>query len=111
MRILLAAFLLLSACAHSVHEVYISDFAGYPKLEQGQVIKATAEQHTVLGFVYETDYVETAKKKLMAQCPTGDISGISTQFSTSLGFFSWTNKILMQGLCTKAVASNSQAKH
>lgn len=102
MRFLLAACLLLSGCAYSVHNVYISDFSGYPKLEQGQMVKATAEQEVVLGFVYETDYVDQARKKLIAQCPEGDISGISTQFSTSLGFFSWTNKVLMQGLCTKA---------
>ncbi|WP_413290047.1 hypothetical protein [Bdellovibrio sp. HCB337] len=106
MRFLLAASLLLSGCAYSVHNVYISDFAGYPKLEQGQMVKSTSEQHVIMGFVYETDYVDEARKKLIAQCPQGDISGISTQFSTSLGFFSWTNKVLMQGLCTKA---NTQA--
>lgn len=106
MRVLLAAFLLLSGCAYSVHDVYISDFGSYQKLEQGEVVKATAEQFTVMGFVYETDYVDQARKKLIAQCPQGDISGISTQYSTSLGFFSWTNKVLMQGLCTKPVQTS-----
>lgn len=107
MRLLLAGLLLLSGCAHSVHSVYISDFGGYQKLEHGEVVKASAEQFAVMGFVYDTNYVETARTKLIAQCPQGDISGISTQYSTSLGFFSWTNKILMQGLCTKPVASNA----
>lgn len=106
MRILLiTALLALSGCAHSIHEVYVSDFGSYQKLEQGTMVKASAEQHTIMGFVRETNYVEVARRKLMAQCPSGEISGISTQFSTSLGFFSWTNKILMQGLCTKPVAS------
>jgi len=71
------------------------------------MVKATAEQFVVMGFVYDTNYVDTARKKLIAQCPDGNISGISTQYSTSLGFFSWTSKILMQGLCTKSVAENT----
>ena len=106
MRVLLAAFLLLSGCAYSVHNVYISDFGSYQKLEQGEVVKATAEQFTVMGFVYDTNYVDQARTRLIAQCPQGDISGISTQYSTSLGFFSWTNKVLMQGLCTKPVQTS-----
>lgn len=108
MKFLLTASLFLSGCAYSVHNVYVSDFGAYPKLEQGQMVKASAEQHVVMGFVYETNYVDQARKKLIDQCPQGDISGISTQFSTSLGFFSWTNKVLMQGLCTKA---NTQASN
>lgn len=99
------ALLALSGCAHSVHEVYVSDFGSYQKLEQGTMVKASAEQFTVMGFIRETNYIDEARRKLMAQCPSGEISGISTQFSTSLGFFSWTNKVLMQGLCTKPVAS------
>jgi len=106
MRLLLPLAFFLAGCAHSVHEVYISDFEGYPKLEQGRIVKATAEQFVVMGFVSETNYVDQARQQLINQCPEGGITGISTQFSTSLGFFSWTNKILMQGLCVKPVASN-----
>lgn len=109
MRFLLASFLLLSGCAYSIHDVYISDFNNYQKLEQGEIVKATSEQFVVMGFVYDTNYVDQARHKLIAQCPQGEISGISTQFSTSLGFFSWTNKILMQGLCTKTVAAATPA--
>jgi hypothetical protein len=110
MRFLLAGFLLLSGCAYSIHDVYISDFGSYQKLEQGEIVKASAEQFAVMGFVYDTEYVNQARRKLVSQCPQGEISGISTQYSTSLGFFSWTNKILMQGLCTKPVAGVDQAR-
>ncbi|HEY8270176.1 MAG TPA: hypothetical protein VIG33_04760, partial [Pseudobdellovibrionaceae bacterium] len=58
-----------------------------------------------------TNYVDQARRKLISQCPHGEISGISTQYSTSLGFFSWTHKVLMQGLCTKAVADSNRAIH
>ena len=91
--------LALAGCAHSVHEVHTSDFIG-SAITSGRVVKASTEQFVVLGFVGQTDYVESAYLKLMNACPEGVISGITTQYSTSLGFFSWTNKILMQGLCT-----------
>ncbi|MGZ3744910.1 MAG: hypothetical protein ACXWRE_09725 [Pseudobdellovibrionaceae bacterium] len=109
MRFLLAGLLLLSGCAYSVHEVYISDFGAYKKLEQGEVVKASTEQFVIMGFIYDTNYVDQARRKLIAQCPQGEISGISTQYSTDLGFFSWTNKILMQGLCTKNSPGPAQA--
>jgi hypothetical protein len=96
---------LLSSCAYSVHEVYVSDFGAYPTLEQGEMVKITSQQDTIMGFVTQTEYVEEARTKLIAQCPGGEVTGISTQYSTSLGFFSWTNKILMQGLCVKGRTS------
>lgn len=107
---LLVCILLLSGCAHSIHDVYVSDFGNYPKLEQGEMVSARTEQFVILGFVTETHYVDQARAMLMQKCPQGEITGISTQFSTSLGFFSWTNKILMQGLCTKPIAANQARK-
>jgi hypothetical protein len=86
-------------CAHSIHEVHVSDFNPPAKVQNGDIVKASTEQFVVLGFVTETDYVDQAKAQLLAACPRGQITGITTQYSTSLGFFSWTNKILMQGLC------------
>ena len=41
----------------------------------------------------------SAYKRLQEKCPKGRIEGITSQFSTSLSFFSWTNKILLKGLC------------
>lgn len=91
---------LFSGCAHSVHQVHTSDFDPAAPIEAGKMISAQAEQFVILGFTSETEYVNQAYQKLMAQCP-GRITGITTQLSTSLGFFSWTNKTLMQGLCLK----------
>lgn len=100
--LIVLSFLIFSACAHSIHDVYVSDFGNYPHLDQGEIIRARSEQFSIMGFVGNTDYVEEAERKLVAQCPNGSITGISSQYSTSLGFFSWTHKILMQGLCTKS---------
>ena len=96
-----AVLLLLAGCAHSIHEVHVSDFSPAAAIESGDMVKADSEQFVLLGFVGNTDYVDQAYAKLMRTCPNGRIAGITTQYSTALGFFSWHNKILMQGLCLK----------
>jgi len=88
-----------AGCAHSIHEVHTSDFTPGASLQNGLMIKATAEQFVFLGITQETNYVDQAYQQLQSQCPNGRITAITTQISTSLGFFSWTNKALMQGLC------------
>lgn len=98
---LVLALLVLGGCAHSIHQVHTSDFNPYAPIERGEIVKGYSEQFVVLGFVQQTNYVNVAYKQLMDSCPQGAISGITTQYSTSLGFFSWTNKVLMQGLCVK----------
>lgn len=98
----LVIFLILGSCAHSIHNVHVSDFTPAKPIEAGDIVKAKSEQFVIMGFTNETLYVEQAYQKLLAACPNGPISNISTQFSTSLGFFSWTNKVLMQGLCLRA---------
>lgn len=98
----LAIWGLFSACAHSIHQVHTSDFTPGTPIESGEMIKASTEQFVILGFTQQTNYVDEAYQKLMAACPGGAVTGITTQLSTSLGFFSWTNKTLMQGLCVRS---------
>lgn len=104
---LLLTLLLITGCAHSVHQAHTSDFNPGTPIESGKVVKGYAEQFVVLGFTDETNYVDQAYRELMSNCPEGAITGITTQISTSLGFFSWTNKALMQGLCVRTTASKS----
>ncbi len=89
-----------SGCAHSVHLVHAGDFASRGT-NSATYISAATEQFVILGIKGDTDYVNQAYNDLKAKCDGGVISGITTQFSTSLGFFSWTNKILMQGSCIR----------
>ena len=96
--LLLIALFPLS-CAHSIHVVHAGDFDR--PIGNAEVVQASAEQFVVLGFVGQTDYVNKAYNQLQQECKQGSLQGITTQFSTSLGFFSWTNKILMQGFCVK----------
>lgn len=92
-------FLFLASCAHSIHEVHTSDFLPSAPIESGNIVKASSEQFVIMGFTDNTNYVDDAYNKLLQSCPQGRITGITTQYSTALGFFSWTDKILMQGLC------------
>lgn len=101
-RILLTALVTLFAvgCAHSVHEYHVGDHDySFSKVPESKKIESMTEQFVIMGFVTQTDYVNEAYDKLKAQCP-GVITGIQTRYSTSLGFFSWTNKIKMVGYCS-----------
>jgi hypothetical protein len=99
--VLLAALLTISACTHSTHLVHTSDFSpSYKSYARGEVVKARAEQTVILGFVGNTDYVNVAYNQIQKNCD-GTIQGITTEYSTSHGFLSWTNIIEMKGLCIR----------
>src|SRR5262249_50046906 len=97
--LLLISTIWLFGCTHSLHLVNFSDFRPYGAEARGKVINAKSEQFVILGFVGDTNYVEEAYHKLQRECPQGAITGISSRFYTSHGFFSWTNHLEMQGLC------------
>jgi hypothetical protein len=85
-------------CAHSVHLVQANDFNNTAS-EKTKTIESQSEQFVILGFVTQTNYVDKALENLKSQCPNGEIKGLVTRYSTSLGFFSWTNKLIIKGLC------------
>ena len=99
---LLLPSLLFMGCTHSLHMAHVSDFAPtYQEYRKGELVKARTEQWTFMGFTGNTDYVDQAYRQMIAECPNGSIQGIVSQYSTSHGFFSWTNFVDMQGLCIK----------
>src|SRR5579884_1654095 len=107
MRALALALLasLACGCSYSVHEVNAAGFApadpappGAPR--HAERIESRAEQDVVLGVVDNTDYVDEAYAALLAQCP-GDVVGLSTRISSSLGFLSYTNVVQMRALCLR----------
>lgn len=99
--LLLITFLIFTSCSHSIHLVHVSDFEPYEKQTSGKKIESLTEQFVVLGFSTNTNYVDKARKSLIAKCTNGDIQGITTRYSTSHGFFSYRNKIFMQAICIK----------
>ena len=86
-------------CTSSVHLVSMSDFNPPAALTEGKLVESVGEQFTVMGFVSDTEYVDQALARLMAQCPDGHIKGILLRYSTRHGFFSWTNVVKLRGLC------------
>lgn len=97
--------LVASGCTHSIHMVNFSDFRPYPRANERQVT-ASAEQFTILGFADGSKYVNVAYQELLNKCPQGQLTGIQTKFYTSHGFFSWTDKVSMTGVCAPASAAD-----
>lgn len=97
--ILLLTVAMLSACTSSIHMSQVdvgSNDAN--KVEVGQVIEIEKYQKNILGFVYNTDYVDLAYKNLLVECPNGT-SMINVEYLTNHGFFSWTDKIRIKAVC------------
>jgi hypothetical protein len=97
----LGVSLISTACTHSVHVVHVGGFDDVPSNIVKNRIESAAEQKVILGFTRNTDYVNRAYDALKAKCLEGNVDGVTTKFSTSHGFLSWTNKVTMQGQCYK----------
>ncbi len=98
--LLLLPFMLLAGCTHSIHMVHSDGFTERLKeITKARYVEVETTQDVVFFFAFDTDYVDEAKTKLEQACP-GRLSAVSTQYSTSHGFFHWTNKILMKGMCS-----------
>lgn len=89
---------LVQSCAYSLHEFHVSDFEKATGTKPN-IVEASSEQFVILGIAFDTDYVEIALSQLIQKCPKGTLDGITTKYSTDLGFFSWTNRIKMMGIC------------
>ncbi|MGH1469058.1 MAG: hypothetical protein ACRBBP_09305 [Bdellovibrionales bacterium] len=86
----------LSSCTHALHVYHVSDYTASPK--SGKTVKAEGEQRVIMGFVFDTNYVDVAMADLENSC-RGKITNINTRYSTSHSFMSWVNKIKLTALC------------
>jgi len=97
--VLLSSMLLLGGCTSSIHLVNTAGFdQPMPTDAEPRYLVAEAEKNVILGFSFDTDYVDEARESLIAQCD-GDLVAVSTQYYTEHDFLHWTNKILMKGIC------------
>jgi glutamate synthase domain-containing protein 1 len=99
--LLLSILFLLSGCTHAVHQYHVSETEKISRRSKVKNVSTISEQFVVMGLVTQTDYVNKAYANLQKKCQTGSITGIHTRFSTSHGFFSWTNKVKMTGVCVR----------
>jgi len=96
---LLFIAIMLSGCTSSIHMSQIDiGTSSHNKFEPGKVIEIERSQKIILGFVYDTNYVDQAYKKLLLQCPNGT-SMINVEYLTNHGFLSWTDKIRIKAIC------------
>jgi hypothetical protein len=100
MKILSALLLLLSGCAHSIHQVYVSSQDARSAGAQ-QWVTAEANVFVILGFQTDTSYVERAYKELESRCP-GRIAEVTTEHLTSYKLLSYDQKVVLKGLCIKS---------
>ena len=91
----------LLGCTYSVHQVPLSDFRPYVDSSKGKPIESHTKQFVILGFANETHYVDQAYQQLQTQCANGTVTGIASKYYSEHGFFSWTNHLVMQGLCVR----------
>ncbi|MEZ9704315.1 hypothetical protein AB4308_07785 [Vibrio breoganii] len=89
----------LAACSSSVHMSQVSNDPSV-HLNNPQTVEVETSQTVVMGFAFDTDYVDDAYAQVMQQCPTG-ASMVNVEYVTDHGFLHWTNIIRMKALCSK----------
>src|SRR4051812_7023597 len=102
-RTTMAMFLALftSGCAtgfsHSLHEYdrldLPEDHAGEPQ----QLVEGNTHQDVTL-LTGNTDFVDVAYRRLLAECPHGRIVNVSARSTTQLGFLAYRNTMKFEGI-------------
>lgn len=95
----LLTIILVLSCGYSLHQVHLSDADLATSMGKIKKIESEGKQFVFFGFAFDNNYVDKAYRELLDQCPDGEIIGITTRYSTSLGFLSWNNKLYVQGFC------------
>ena len=96
---LLLNIVMLSACTSSIHMSQVDIGSNtYNENDIGKIVEIEKAQKNILGFVYNTNYVDQAYKNLLLQCPNGT-SMINVEYLTNHGFLSWTDKIRIKAIC------------
>lgn len=100
-RLVIALGVLCGACTHSVHQVGLVGLAPPPAGARVHAVAADAEQWVLLYITDNTDYVDQAYRELAARCPDGEVRAIQARSSTSHGFLSHTNRLVLRGQCVR----------
>lgn len=94
----LIALIAMSACTHSVHQLYVGTMDSNASYKSGRWVKAEASDFVILKFAFDSKYVDKAVSELEAQCP-GRIAQVTTEHLTSFRFLSYYQKIVLKGWC------------
>ena len=99
--ILCLGWLLMGACSHSIHQVYVSSMDPGTTYDHAEWVTVEAKDYVVLSFEMETRYIEEGYKKLEDKCK-GRIAQVTAEHLTSYQFLSYDQRIILRGLCHKA---------
>ncbi|MDD9951662.1 MAG: hypothetical protein OXT67_08875 [Zetaproteobacteria bacterium] len=88
----------LQSCAYSIHQNHMGSF-DESTATKGKIIKVDHKEQIIFADFTDVNWVDRSYQELMAKCPAGRIIGISTLYATDLGFFSWKERIRLEGSC------------
>jgi hypothetical protein len=88
---------LLSSCAH-VHSFHQEPF---DTSINGTPIVYEVEHTVWFRFDSNTDWLEEARDRFVAQCSSGQVKGVSSRLSTMNSFLHWNYHFRMAGTCVR----------
>lgn len=89
----------LGGCTSSVHMSQVDvGINNNININSSHFIEIERSQKNMLGFVYDTDYVDQAYTELLEECPAGTAM-LNVEYLTNHGFLSWTDKIRIKAIC------------
>lgn len=101
-RVLLAAVLSAGCSTTFGHSVHSYGFMSLEPVPDSRPVEAEETEDVVLGFIFDTDYVDRARDKLLAQCPDAELVNVKVKFSTDMGFLAYRQRVHMRGECVAA---------
>ena len=84
-----------TACAHSIHQLYVGSMDPKATYNDGKWVTADSLDFVVLGFQFDTNYVESAYRELESKC-SGRIAQVTTEHLTSFLFLSYNQKVVLK---------------
>ena len=100
--LLLAVLLSATGCAYSIHQYNAGDFSeSVETLKKAKVVQAEGKKHYIFA-KFDNDFVDQAYRDLAEQCPKGRITGVTSRYVSDLSFFSFTERVELEGFCIAA---------
>jgi hypothetical protein len=69
---------------------------------RGRKIEITGEKTVWFNWNFDSDFIDDAYQKFLAECPKGQISGVSSRLSSENSFLHWYSRVHFAGYCSEA---------
>jgi hypothetical protein len=94
----LAAALSTGACSFSIHQLYVGSMDPGAAYGRGRWVEAEGKKFVILGFEFDSDYVDHAYKELESKC-AGRLAQVTTEHLTAYYFLSFEQRVYLKGMC------------